>query len=444
MSRAKDIQSFVAMNKVVKQAALDMYEDFGSVESRYTAWGIRQLKELCAQTLKGTGKRFVVLNINKNINSAVLPCDFKEEIFVGGINHCGEKIALNINPNIVSHEMVEEIPCDTPCDAKCECYPKQLCNDLTTTQVINQILLNDTYYDETVTTTMLPNGEYYIVTTTPILGQNGLEYLERKEYVTSFDIETCGCIKKTPRNTARLENLCWDAFCCYCTPCKTTTTDFGGYRIFLENGTIIFDGAMPFKKVYLEYRGFLPKKGNEYQVPEVAFECLVEAIKFRSVKNRKGVSRSDKEWHWQHYLIARDNMNKVRGRMALADIVESALRVPNFDDNRRHCVYDCILDRTITIEREPADVLYPSTPPIMPPITGACCLQLITVEGSEFTGGTTYNNPLLAGKNLRIFMNSFNRMLTPDEFTIIPAGGFTILTGPIGAGDWVDIYVKET
>lgn len=442
MAEFKNIQSFVPLNSVVKQAALDTYDDLTKVEARYTAWAVRGIKKLTRETLK-SGKRFSILNVNQNLNNAQLPCDFKEEIFVGIITDKGEKIALNINPGIVSTQLIDEIPCDAECKAKCGCYPTQLCCDIERTQVINKILINDTYYDETVTTTLNPTGEYYVVTTTPVLNmdESGIDYITRKEYVTNFDVADCGCIKQTERNDALLEHLCYDLYCCYCTPCCASNTDFGGYRIFLENGIIQFDMSMKFDKVYMEYRGCLPKDGNEFLIPEVAVDTLTEYVKYKSIANKRGVPQSQIATWFDNYTRERSNMTKVLGRMSLNDILHSALLVPKFDYNTANvCASGSVFTRIRETQKLVTNTVYVDTGSVTP-LTKP---WLITVEGTEMTGGMTYNNSTIAGASYRIFSNVFNRFLTSSEYTDLPTGGFILNLGTVyGAGDFFDIMIKS-
>jgi hypothetical protein len=424
-----------------------MYGDLSKDEARFTSWAVRAIKKLTAEALRSNGKRFAVLNINKNLNSAVLPCDFKEPIFIGIIDQCGEKIELNINSNIVNNFNLPEVECDTPCEAKCDCYPKQMCADLQTTQVINKIKINDTEYDETVTKTLMPNGEYYQVTTTPTMDfvSESIEYITKKEYITAFDLETCGCIKKTERNCAKLEAVNWDVYCCYCTSCKKSSTDFGGYKIFMETGTIHFDGAFRYDKAYIEYRGSLPKSGNEYLVPEVASETVIHLTKFFSVQNKKGVPISEKNWVFNNYLRERGNMEKIMGRMSLADLLHSALLVPNFSYNSDGCYTPCSTSNSTYRNGYGTST---STTTIINTGGGggttptAQYPTIITFEGTEMVDGI-YTNALIAtAVGVRIFANPFNRFLTPTEFNILGGGQIEILTGEYGSGDWFDLFPK--
>lgn len=440
-----DIRAMVPVSSCVRQAIMDTYGDFVNDEARYTAWAIRAIKRLTTETLRSNGRR-AILNVNKNTNHAVLPCDFKEEFFVGFLNSCGEKVPLTINPNIVNSKMIEDVPCENECDKNCGCYPKQLCEDLTTTQTINKIRIGDTDYDETVTSTLQPNGEYFVVTTTPYLNiaGSGIEYRTTKEYVTTFDVADCGCIQQTPRNACRLENLCYDLYCCYCTSCATTNTDFGGYKIFRENNIIQFDRGMTFDKVYLEYRGFLPKSGNEYLVPEVAFETIVELTKYMSIKNKKGVAQSMVMIWFENYTRERGNMRKVLGRLSLSNILHSALTVPSFGYNAKTCNVSSARSSYNSNTTTPAVVtntVYVPTPSTGLPSSG-CNPAIITTNGQEMEGGTTYHNASLIGVPFRIFASAFNRVMMASEYTVLPTGGFTVLTGVYGLTDEFDIFPK--
>lgn len=439
-----DIKSMVPVSSVVRQAILDTYGEYVNEEARFTAWAIRGIKKLTRQTLK-SGKRYAILNINRNLRTAVLPCDFKEEVSVYILDSCGERINLTLNSKIVNIDSFEDIPCENECDKNCGCYPKQLCEDLTTTQVINKIRINDTDYDETVTSTLLPNGEYKVVTTTPYLNVagSGIIYKDTISYETVFDVADCGCIERTERNDCRLENLCPDLYGCYCSGCGTTSSGFGGYRIFTDSNIIKFDAGMECDKAYMEYRGFLPKSGNEYLVPEVAFEALVNFSKFKSVENKKGVSMADKQWHWVRYTTEYDNMKKILGRTNLTNILHACLTVPTFDYNVNRCApsslpASCNTSTTPTVV---TNTVYVPTPSTGLPSSG-CNPAIITTNGQEMENGTTYHNTTLIGVPIRIYANAFNRMMFESEYTRNADGGFTVLTGVYGLADEFDIYPK--
>lgn len=446
MTQEVDINQFVPVSRIVKAAIADTYGDYDRDQARYSMWVVRGVKKLTRQVLKGSGRRFGVFNINMNLHSAFLPCDFEDELVVAVLDDCGTKHYLTPNHKIANTRLASEVPCENECDKGCECYPKQLCADLQTTQVINKIRINDTDYDQTVTSTLLPTGEYYVVTTTPYLNKegNGIYWEDTKEYQTVFDVAECGCIEKTERNQCKLQELCYDLWCCYCSCGSGGDTDLGGYKIFKENNTIQFDRSMPFKKFYMEWRGSLPKSGNEYLVPEVAFEALVNFSKFKSVENKKGVPMNDRVWHWDRYLIEYDNMTKTLGHISLAAIIDSALRVPSFDYNGRYCVSTSMKNASAS-QAAAASSSSSSSQIIVPtpslPSTG-CNPSIITTNGQEMESGTTYHNALLIGVPFRVYANPFNRMMRSDEYEVLASGGFRVLTGVYGLTDEFDIYPK--
>lgn len=438
----QDLRTFIPISKVVKQAANDMYADFEKVQAQYTSWAVRGIKKITKETLKSP-KRYAVLTVNQHLNNAVLPCDFKSEIGVFLINHCHEKVPLVINPNILNSALIQELSCEAECPAKCGCYPKTICDDIQTTQVINKITINDVQYDQTVTSTLLTGGEYYIVTTTPVWNtvKSMVDYVDSKEYVTTFDLATCGCIKPTPANDCRLEACCFDAWCCYCAPCSSSNSETGSYRIFEENGTIHFDGSMRATHVYLEYTGFLPKSGNEYLVPEVAFETLVEYTKYKSIANKKGVPQWERKDQKQSYIDERANMTKVLVRMPLSDIIHSALLVPKFSYNYNRCGGDGVwtTDTSSSVNNTAAIVAANMT--VVNTIN--CKPSIITTNGAEMNAGITYINSILStALSFRIFASAFNRFMNADEYTVLPQGGFTVLTGVYGASDSFDVIPR--
>lgn len=443
----QDLRTFIPVSNIVKQAILDMYGDYEKDQARFTNWAIRAIKKLTRETLKSP-KRYAMLTINKNLNNAVLPCDFKEEIGVYLLNNCNEKVPLTINPRITQAALIQDIGCEAECEAKCGCFPKQLCDDIQTTQVVNQLRIGDTLYDQTVTTTLLPGGEYYVVTTTPVLNTvtSGIDYINTKEYLTTFDLAECGCIKPTAQNSARLEHLCFDAWCCHCSECSGDTSTRGGYRIFEENSIIQFDGAMKCDKAYIEYRGFLPKSGNEYLVPEVAEDTIRELAKSYSIQNKKGVALWERREQFDHYTRERDNMTKVMGRMTLADIIHSALLVPKFNYNfNRNCWTDDMCNNEDSSSENATATTSNITAMANTTDTDCCCKQIIiTIQGIEMDNGVTYINSILSEAiDFRIFANPFNRFMNTDEYIKLPQGGFTLLTGIYGLGDWFDIFLKN-
>lgn len=329
-----NLLDFITLREVVAAAAVDTYADFSMVERLYNHWAARGIQKLTNETFK-TGRRFGLFTINKQFNSAVIDCDFKEELFVGYIDPItGERVEIHKNHRIVNTEFLETIPCDVECEAKCECcFSKQLCNDLQQTVTINSIDINGTFYDETQTSILQPDGSYYLITETPFFNtiSNTIEYKTKKEIKAVLALDVCGCIKKTPANTAILKDCCYNAYCTHCSPLCNTVCYEGGYKIFPETSTIKLDSNFTFDKVYMEWRGSIPKRNGQYIVPAVAKETLVEWIKFKSIQNKKGVPEFTVRSWFNSYVRERENMDKTRGKMRLHDILYALTKTPTFD-----------------------------------------------------------------------------------------------------------------
>jgi hypothetical protein len=327
-------KEYRTITQVVKRAALDTYSNYEEVKARYNAWAIDGWKELNVQAVK-SNKRSVLLPINKNTRIAKLPDDYVEHIFVGFIDNCGTKVSLSLKNNIVDTSNLQEIPLEDCCDKGCNnCYSKALCRDLNKTQTIETIYIFENPYQKTITTTLMPTGEYYVETITPMwdMATSTVIYVHNKEYKATLELEVCGCIKQTSTNENKLKEHCYDSWCCHCTGCADSSYDLGGYKIFPENNIIQFDSVRNYTKCYLEYRGALPMVDGDLIVPEVVFETLVAKVKHNSIKNKKGINRGDKQDYWQDYLIKYGNMEKILGRVStLAQITQALMKTPKFD-----------------------------------------------------------------------------------------------------------------
>lgn len=444
-----DLTEMVTASSLAKLAVMDMYGNYVDDEARALVNVIRGIKKLTRQSVKSK-KRYAILNINKNTRTAILPCEYRKVISVFVIDSCDNRVDLNVNHKIINTEVLEEIPCENECDKDCGCYPKQMCQDLSTSQVINKIRIGDTDYDETITYYLQPNGEYKAVTTTPYLnigGGGGVIYKDKTDYVTTFDVADCGCIKQTEQNDCRLEVACPDVWACYCCDsCASADNDLGGYNIFPESGIIKFDRNFIYDKAYMAYRGFLPKQGNEYLIPEVASDAVVNWAKFLFIQNKKGVSRSDREWFLERYEQEYKNLRIITCRVSISDIINRVLTVPKFDYNSPViCVSTPSLNNISNITANIAAVTA-ITSEVVPatglPSTG-CNPAIITTNGQEMEGGVTYRNPTLVGVPFRIFATAINRALNESEYTVLTSGGFTITTGGIyGLLDQFDIFPK--
>lgn len=324
----------IPLSKAVAAAIVDSYEDSGKVTAQYFHWAAREFKALNRKILRGGTKRKVSLTVNGNTRTATLPTDFRVEKFVGVIQN-GEKIPLSLNYKIADTNNIEDVECIDRCP-KCN-QDKAICEDLQVTEEINLIVINGSTYEQNIVKKLYPNGDYYLETTDPIynLTTEEVEYVTSKVFINNLDLKPCGCLETTEENLAVLQSCCPDVYGCYYATCSTTcSSDLGGYRIFEESGLIQFDSYFKYNTVYLEYEGFLPKVNGQLQIPEVAFEAVVEGTKLRSIKNRK----NEPLWRIREYKDdarrAKNDMIRELGRVSLSYILEAATKLPKFDIKR--------------------------------------------------------------------------------------------------------------
>lgn len=190
------------------------------------------------------------------------------------------------------------------------------------------------FYDKTTIKKLYPNGDYYLEITTPYFNTDSgeIEYATTKEFITNISLKPCGCPDNTQENIAVIQDCCYDVWCCHYAPCNSVCDkNTGGYRIFEEAGLIQFDFNFRYTQIYIEYLGFIPRVNGQLAIPEVAFEAVVSGIKFRSVENKKSVPLSEREWYRQRYMVERGNMQKLLGRLNLADVIKSFNLNPKFD-----------------------------------------------------------------------------------------------------------------
>lgn len=327
------IKNSVFLSDCVSAAALDLHIDFGAFERRGMSWGARAIQEWDNNIFR-TGKRRAIIKVNQALNSAAIDCDMVEVLFVGRINkYTGEKVPFHINRKLVSLEDIETIPEDLICEAKCTgCLPKAICNDLQSTIVLRAVDINGTSYDETKTSTLTPDGTYYVVTETPYYSNinSQVEYLTKKEVLASLDVEACGCIKDTPANISIVKDCNFDCYCTYCSPVCSEFENIG-YNIFPETNTIKFDKNFREDEFYMEWRGGLPKIDGQYIAPALAKESLIEYIKFKSIQNKKGVPRYTVQDQYEWYLIKKNNMEMAMGAFSLSDFIYGLTATSKFD-----------------------------------------------------------------------------------------------------------------
>src|SRR5688572_7408102 len=326
-----ELKRTVPLYRVVAAAILDLHEDIGRLQQVSSHHAARGLKKLTRETLK-TGLNRVTLPVNHNTNTATLPPDFDTEHFVGIINAQGYKVPLKVNNQIADYKNIEDIPIPEVCP-KCS-QNKQICQDLTITEETSLVDVNGIMAQQTVIKKLYPDGTYYLETKIPVwdIGSSGIVYTTTKEFITTLDLKECGCIVESPANLDKIKCLCPDIYACYYAECDNScSVDYGGYRIFEDTGLIYFDNPNGFERVYLEYWGFMTKKNGQYQVPEVAFETLVEWTKYKWVQNKRNITRWERQDQFDSYTRERRNMEKIMGRVDLAQIIQSIWLIPKFD-----------------------------------------------------------------------------------------------------------------
>lgn len=323
----------IPLTKIVNASIVDTYQDISKVEQRYSHWACRGLKELYSHALPKI-KHKVWITVNKNTHTATLPLDFDTECWVGFIDKNWQKVPLKLNQKITDTRNIIDIPCKDACP-KCQ-QDISICNDLVITETSSLIVIGNNTYQQTVVKKLYPNGDYYLETIMPFFDvvTNTVIYppTPQKEFIVNFDLKPCGCLELDERNTQNLQKYCPDIYCNYYASCSSNcNTSFGGYKIFVESGLIQMDEHYSFDKVYIEYYGFISKINGQYYVPQVAFETLVEWVKLRSIKDKKGTERWRILDQKEDYRVAKGNMMKILGRVSLSHIMQAVVNLPKFD-----------------------------------------------------------------------------------------------------------------
>lgn len=355
------LQNFVPLSRVVNAAIIDKYEDKGKTEQLYSHWACRGLFQLKMQILKGD-KRSVFLHVNKNTNTATLPPDFNGEVFVGIVER-GIKMPIRQNTNLADTINIIDVPCKDVCP-KCNAN-KQICNDLSITTETKVVEINAANYEQTITKRLYPNGDYFLETITPFLDveSDTVIYRTSKDFVAHIDLKPCGCVEETEKNISTIQVCNPDVYCNYFAPCGTAYKHLGSYQIFEESGLIQFSPDFEYDKVYLEYRASMLKINGQYQVPRIAFETLVEWTKYKAIQNKSNFSRLEKNDQWNHYLIEKSNLSKIKTRTSLSNLIDSISRIPKFDVFVES--YNCGCRRDVkVVEATPTDICDEDTPPL--------------------------------------------------------------------------------
>jgi hypothetical protein len=446
MPECSDLRRTVPLYKVIAAAVVDTHEDINKVMQTYSHWAARGLRKLTKETLK-SGKRTVTLHVNRNTNTATLPADFSEDIFVGVIVN-GTKVPLKVMPSLIDGKNVVDIPCEDKCE-KCN-QNKKICEDLTITEDTVLITINDSVYEQTIIKKLYPSGDYYLETRTPVydVDSDTVIYTTSKQYIATLDLASCGCVEDTEENKEKIKCCAYDVWCDYYAPCDNTcNTDYGGYRIFEETGLIQFDNASTFDKVYLEYRGFMQKKNGQYHVPEVAFETLVEWTKYKSIQNRRNIPDITIQRWFDNYRRERGNMSKVIGRMSLSNIIRAAMSLPKFDyyyDYGGNCAVPCVAVSASSTNSESCDVAASSSSSSTEKHLSPFQIAVVAGMGSgtPSSGTNVYQNDALKnalGLNL-IIVNNSNETTKASQFTFDSAlGTITRYQGDgVTANNWAD------
>lgn len=433
----------VSINRVVNAALLDGYEDIGKSKELYLHWAGRGAKKLNRETLK-VAKRRVLLKVNANTKTAQLPCDFDYETFVGVVNEHGYRESMPLHSNLTSENTIETIECEDKCK-KCD-QDLSICNDMTVTVSTETVDVNGTSATKTTTKKLYSDGRYYLETEHPYWDTvtEQIEYATTKEFITQVDLKPCGCIETTTENIERIRNCNRTVYDCYFTECSPScNVNLGGYKIFEENGLIQLDWCFPYDYIYLEYQGFMLKVNGQYAVPEVAFETLVEWIKFKAIANKKNVTAWDKNWQLSNYNRERRNMLKALGQVSLSSIILAARSLPNFE---------------IVWSSKCSTVCRPTTNSYVSQITSSecsatvaaanCCdKKLLTpfqlavvsadVSGKPIPGSYTYqNNELIGALNLDyIIVNNNTESKLRGDFTFDSTTGIITRVTTWAEGD---------
>lgn len=327
------------LSSIVNAAIIDTHEDKGKVEQTFYHWGARGVKKLNTELFK-SGKRRVLLTVNKSTHTATLPPDFDGELFVGYIDNAGYKVPIRHNNDLVNLDGIDEPACEDKCP-KCNSN-KSICNDLAITVETSTVTINGNNYEQTVTKKMYPNGDYFLESSIPYFDATSetVIYHTSKEFITHIDLKPCGCVDNTVANVEAIKICNPDVYCRYYAN-YASTSDKGEYNIFPETGLIQLSPSFPSNKLYLEYRGFLLKVNGQYQVPFAAFETLVEWIKWKYIADKRSVSRLDKRDQFSRYQLEKNNLSIVLTRTSLSRILNAILTTPKFDIFIDHWRSDC-------------------------------------------------------------------------------------------------------
>lgn len=413
----------VPLSKVVAASIIDTYSDIGRTEQRNSHWAARGLKKLYTEALPKI-KHKAWLPVNANTHTATLPLDFDEETFIGFVDKRWHKVPIKLNTAITDTINIVDVPCESAC-TKCG-QDTNICNDLVVTEQVNLIVINSSTYEQTIIKKLYPNGDYFLETSTPVLDieSDTVLYAKSREFIVNFDLKPCGCLDTTPLNTTNLQNHCPDIYCNYYSTCDNRCcSDYGGYKIFEESGLIQLDQRYPFDKVYIEYNGFISKINGQYYVPMVAFETLVEWIKWKEIANKKSVSLAEREWQKQNYRRERGNMTKVLGRASLQFIIQASNQIPqfSFDLPYYNNWYGCF--------SQDAGVIAATAAAAVPSANPDCCTTTTFINRTAFTLAVKVGQPGAPVDGTSVYQNNVLIGALDVNYVFLAKQIFTILDG---------------
>ena len=411
----------VPLMKVVKAAIIDVYGNISELQQLYSHWAARGLKMLQTEVLK-VGVRKVLIPVNRNTMTATLPIDFGEDTFVGYVNK-GRKVGMKNSHSLANTSHIEEIEYQDICNSCGQ--DRNICEDLAITEELELVVIDGSTYENKVVKKLYPNGDYYIETIKWFknLETGSAEQAPvQREFVTGFDLKPCGCLEQNKANVEKLKTHCFSSYCCnYSSPCREISTY--EYAINEDTGFMQVDFSYPHEFIYLEYLGFMPKKNGQYMVPEVAFETLVEWIKWKSIKDKKGVERWRISDTWDSYVRSRKMMMKVLTRVSLSTIISALRSIPKFNLDYNDSWY-CNFDPKASARVLPQSVLsspttntvvnnYPST------VINNASYQLSVKTGSgpghPVNDTNSYKNKVLKGATDVNFIILAKQILTKDD-----------------------------
>lgn len=324
--------AMIPLRKAVGAAMKDMYADVGRSEHSFYHWAARGLRKLAIESLKFSPRR-VLIEVNKNTMTATLPIDFEEALFVGYID-CNVRIPIYVNPDLIEPSIIEELKCEETCK---RCGQLPICEKFNVVKNVITHTYFETDYDEIIETKIYEDGSYWEVRTIPYVdyslgGEELVKYREEKKFIAAIDLTPCKCVDNTPKNEETIKTCCPDIYGCYFTARQACCTSSNAkYNIIEDAGLIKLDGNFQKDKLYLEYKGFIPKLKGEYLIPAVAFEPVVSWTKWMSIDGKLNVSNTDKSWRENRFIKDASNMRRVLGRVKLGSIINSASSLPIFD-----------------------------------------------------------------------------------------------------------------